>query len=46
MEDKEVSFYDMTPEERGAIYDRAKRETGQEFLDLPPEERARIREER
>ena len=40
------SFYDLSPEERGEVYDRAERETGQQYLDLPPEERARIRGDR
>lgn len=39
-------FYDLSPEERGKIYDRAEDETGVAFLDLPPEERARRRDAR
>lgn len=33
-------FWDLDPEERGAIYDKAERETGKKFFDLSPEERA------
>ena len=32
-------FWDLDPEDRGAIYDRAERDTGMSFHDLSPEER-------
>jgi hypothetical protein len=34
-------FWDLTPEERGAAYDKAEQETGQNFHDLSAEERGR-----
>jgi hypothetical protein len=35
-----MEFFDLEPEERGAIYDRAEEEHGGSFFDLDPEIRA------
>jgi phage gp46-like protein len=38
-------FWDLSAEERGHWYDRAREETGSDFWDLPPEERGRYYEQ-
>jgi len=39
MSEQNYNFFDLPPEERGRVYDRAEEETGQNFYDLSPEER-------
>ena len=34
-------FWDLSAEERGAVYDAAERSEGMSFFDLPAEERGR-----
>lgn len=39
MSDMNAGFWDLDPQDRGAIYDKAERETGESFWDLSPEDR-------